>query len=103
MKNKIMILVIVLVVLGGGLWYMQSAGTKPALAPETANTPAQNNGANADAPVATGKVDDLLASVDSEGWQESDMILAGDADAETALSDEGVISDLNQSYDETTL
>lgn len=103
MKNKIMISVIVLIVLAGGFWYMQSEGTKPALVPETENMPAQNNGANADAPVATGKVDDLLASVDSEGSQEPDMTLAGDADAETALSDEGVISDLNQSYDETTL
>lgn len=98
MHSKILSFIAVLVVLIGGVLYMQVSDPGniplPEYVPDTAKEAA---------PVATGKVDDILASLGSEDAQEESFRQTGDADAETVLSDEGVISDLNQSYDETAL
>ncbi|MBI2120503.1 MAG: hypothetical protein HYT94_02675 [Parcubacteria group bacterium] len=103
MNSKVILLIAVLVVVAGGVLYMQTSIPEPTLAPVIEQPMRENDAAKEAAPVATGKVDDLLASLGGEDSQEADFIKTGDADAEVVLSDESVISDLNQSYDETTL
>lgn len=108
MNNKAILAIAVLVVLTGGMWYMRGATTPPtppSPAPIVATEqPAsgQNNSAGTE-PVATGKVDDLLASFDGEQSQEAAAVTAGDANAEAVLSDGTAINDLSQTYDETQL
>jgi hypothetical protein len=107
MNSKAIIAVVVLVILGGGIWYMQGTITPPApiTAPAAVTeqvAPNQNNAVTQE-PAPTGKVDDLLASLGDEQSQEAAAVTAGDTDAETVLSDGTAINDLSQTYDETQL
>lgn len=107
MNSKAIIGIIVVVVLAGGVWYMQGTETPPVPAPvpaPTAQEPvSEQRNIVAQAPAPTGKVGDILASLSDEDAQETAAIQAGDADAETALSDGAAINDLSQTYDETAL
>lgn len=105
MNSKAMIGVIILVLLAGGVWYMQGAKTSPApvaTAPAVVEQPPVTTTV-AQEPAPTGKVDDILASLDGEQTQEAAAVTAGDADTETVLSDSTAINDLSQTYDETQL
>lgn len=106
MNSKVTITVIVLVLLGAGIWYMQSTSVVvpiPATVPVT-EQPANNpSDIVAKVPVPTGKVDDILASLGGEQSQEATGVQTENADMDAAVSDNTVISDLSQSYDETTL
>ncbi len=105
MNSKAMIGVIILVILAGGIWYMQGATPSPApvaTAPAVVEQPPVTTTV-AQEPAPTGKVDDIIASLDGEQTQEAAIITAGDASADTVLSDGTAINDLSQTYDETQL
>lgn len=102
MNNKAMIGVIILVVLAGGIWYMQSATPSPAPI-ATAPAAVEQPPVTTTEPAPTGKVDDILASLDGEQTREAAVVTAGDASADTVLSDGTAINDLSQTYDETQL
>lgn len=102
MSSRTMMVIIILVILGGGIWYMQGMGTVPEpVAVPAEQVPTENPVAQEPAP--TGKVDDILSSFDEEGMQEAAAVQAGDADAETVLSDGTAITGLSETYDETQL
>lgn len=107
MNSKVTIAVIALVILGGGAWYLQNSATPPVPPPPAPAPVAEQQPVVSDTvakePAPTGKVDDILASLDAEQTQEGAAVTAGDTDAATALSDGAAITDLSQTYDETTL
>lgn len=103
MNNKVMIGIIALVVFVGGVLFLKGFGTEQTLPPTTSNTVQDNNVAKSAAPVVTGKLDDIIAALDGEDAQEVSAAEAGNADVDTALSDEAIINDVTQSYDETVL
>lgn len=105
MSSRTTLGIIVLVILAGGIWYMQGISPEPVTAPaaEQAVATQNNKGVATNEPAETGKVDDIMASFDSEGVGEAAAVTAGDTDADTVLSDGDAINDLSQTYDETTL